>query len=287
MSDQLRNKMQQWEATPPPAVWPALSRVLDEQQAEIQLQSRLTALEESPPAHCWDNIAQELEPQSSIETPPHKDLVPVKPLYPYLIRYAGAAAVAGLALWIFLEKPFNSRPDDITTAIVPTLVSPTPAGKAVDIGNMETRPTDLVQAIAAVDINTGQKGTRVLENPKSNRDPIYSLPDYKANLRESTAAIQTDIPVKVVPARPSTLSQDTPSRYISIMLADGTPLKVSTKLAPYYDRLLADSKQDSNEEDVVSQQVRKLKKKLSDISLAPGPYNFFEMVAMIELMNKD
>ncbi|ULQ58068.1 hypothetical protein KJS94_07615 [Flavihumibacter rivuli] len=287
MSDQLRNRMHQWEATPPAAVWPAISRELDEQQAEMQLQSRLSAMEELPPAQCWGKIALELEPQRSIETTPRKDLVPVRPLYPYLIRYAGAAAVAGLALWLFFEKPFNSKPDDITTAIVPTLVAPTPEGNTGDSGTMDTKPPAMVQAISSLDITPGLKGTRLQEASKSNRDPIYSLPDYKANLRESTTAIQTDIPVKVVPARPSKLTQDTPARYISIMLADGTPLKVSTKLAPYYDRLLADSKQESNEEDVVSQQVRKLKKKLSDISLAPGPYNFFEMVAMIELMNKD
>lgn len=60
MSNDLKNKMLQWESKPPEVVWNKIATSLDTDD-EYKLAQRLSSFQTKPPAHAWEKIETELE----------------------------------------------------------------------------------------------------------------------------------------------------------------------------------------------------------------------------------
>lgn len=97
MSEQLKHKMQQWEAPPPPGCWEAIASRLDD--AGTSLPARLYNLELAPPPASWNNIIVALKQTGRSKTP-------VRSFSRNLNRLAAAAIIIVLITggWILLTQ---------------------------------------------------------------------------------------------------------------------------------------------------------------------------------------
>jgi len=132
MSEQLKHKMKQWEATPPPGCWEAIASRLSDTPAYAALAAKLYDSAVLPPPASWPVIAAALEETA-------RPAAPVRPLYKKsYFRMAAAAvlllAVAGYA-WYAQNQP-GKKQVAITPAPLPA--SHQPPGATTKIATRES-----------------------------------------------------------------------------------------------------------------------------------------------------
>ncbi len=154
MPETVRDRLQQWETPPPPGAWGVIAAALTEDRAEATLRARLETFNAPPPPAAWAAISNGLDPsaapvEASLRAIPAKEAaaaaeasgetrdkktrpmeVPVRFLYPYLLRYAGAAAVIAFLVWAFNQWSDAGPDQHLSTAIAvpaaPSSTTPAP-----------------------------------------------------------------------------------------------------------------------------------------------------------------
>ena len=270
MTDPLRNRMQHWEADPPPGLWDNISRELTEGKAEQRIRERIGALETTPPVQSWQSIAREIsEPVSPVETP----VIPIRPLYPYLFRYAAVAIVAGIMAWLLIDRPFSTPSSEIATSIVEP-------------------PAPRIEANNAVVTEPGNKTANLVET-----DPDAVTHERKDPQREPRHASVRQVPeLPPVEQKPVQLSVNLPSqqavqelhvqnrnpRYITITNEAGEPVRLSAKFAYLYYQQVAGS-----EPAPINEIMNRLQQRLSQRPIVPDPANLLDMLRLREFVEKD
>src|SRR5579885_3316697 len=92
MSNQLRNKMYDYEVKPPEASWDKIVTALNNEEVTDGLSSKLYDLEATPPASAWQEIKNSLDQEA-------KSTISKAKIIHNLIRYA--AAIVIITLMVF------------------------------------------------------------------------------------------------------------------------------------------------------------------------------------------
>lgn len=92
MSELLKEKLSNYEVSPPPVVWESIHQELEESNALSRLSNKMYNYEVEPPALAWQTITQGI----SEVIPVHQ--IPVKSISRKFYRIAAAAAVLGVVL---------------------------------------------------------------------------------------------------------------------------------------------------------------------------------------------
>lgn len=108
MSNDLRNKMLQWECKPPESTWDKVVTSLDADE-EYALSRKLSSFQSQPPAHVWEHIEAGLNKRE-----PGR-LLSLYQQHKRVFQYTGAAAVLiFLAVITSLIVTNNSAPNELT-----------------------------------------------------------------------------------------------------------------------------------------------------------------------------
>lgn len=283
----LRDKMYNYEVTPPANSWEKIRSALTEETNEFP--EKLRRYEVTPPAGVWEKINSALSPEENI---PVKKSDPstiaqdyrVRRIAP-LLKYAAAAVILiGLVTFGVIkfssktsgEKEFADKGNKILSNDASTLPK-TEAGAsatAPTIGDQQRDDAALEESkktYAKLDLsdNTKRELRQALMKPvdlisSDNADdnfPEVCFPDYIRTVLANSPKINTA------------------DRYIMLMTPEGNIIRVSKKWA---DLVCCVSGED--EADECKDQLNKWRQKIATSSVAPSPANFMDILSMVELL---
>jgi hypothetical protein len=294
MSDPLRNRIQQWEKSPPPGAWQNIAMELGELNAEKRISEKVLALETSPPVSTWEAIQEQLLPESR-EAKKRAIVVPIRPLYPYLFRYGAVAIMIGLIAWIFMDSPFSQDPEKITTSIVPAETSATVPGNASGTASTEktivTENSDGSIPEAAPDEPVKEAAFR----DKTKRDPVHSKvaklaaeirdPEYIQKMLDNSLSRSNNPGLSAMPEMQVLPVQNKDPRYISISNEKGEIIRLSAKFAPLYHAFF--QHQENLQNNPAYDMMNRLQQQIIRQPFTPGPDNMFDLLRLRDLLEKE
>jgi hypothetical protein len=308
MSSELRNKLLNTEAAPPPQVWSNIAAQLDDCGFEFQFpsvlknaeaappantfQNIITALnneilaprnaaalyqmEVAPPAAAWAAIKKNLDITAEAAIPEHRRFVP-------FIKYAAAAAVAGLMFWGGLQL-FNNKKGDKGLAVNPVNTSV----------NTADTPQKNTTATLPDDVNVTDDVTSAIDEARNDAaleesKQVYAKVDVPALKRRisktfDATALLPD-PAVTVGERGFDISETyataddqlaTTDKYIVLMTPEGNIIRMSKKMC----NLVCCVSGEEQDNECVDQ-MSKWRKQMADHPKALSPGNFIDIVSLI------
>ena len=209
----LKDKMYNYEVTPPSSVWDKIAIDLNEAELSNKFPNQLYNAQVTPPSSAWDNLAVGLKEAGLTATFPEriynaevippgsawekissslhaKDETPVKPLYKRIlpvVRYAAAAIVVGIIAFVVVKFSVGNNGDNNS------MQASNKAGDTSRPGNVNTviaPPASLANAVDEDDKALEQSKTMVAKLDRPLRRPTRKLNTYSAesNISYSDAA---------------------------------------------------------------------------------------------------
>ncbi|ULQ54551.1 hypothetical protein [Flavihumibacter fluvii] len=282
MSDQLRNKIQQWEASPPENAWANIAVALQEVNAEARLAHRLQEHEESPPPAIMAIVLDQLQPKEKPQMP-QAPVIPLQPLYPYLFRYGAAAALIGIIAWVFVGNPFwkNVQQDNAATLANQAGAAPVPT----------TEPAPSIATAITGNAGTNKETTppedQIVSNDLPARDPKYAVVRHTHIPAKATGAFTHSPTLSQAPALSQQLLpvQDRNLRYITIYSENGAPIRLSAKFAPLYYAMYHPD--DNSAPRIAENLLQQMQQQMSRRPFIPDPNNHFDMIMLVDLLQQE
>jgi hypothetical protein len=282
MSEQLKNKMYQWEAIPPPVCWDIITSRLDDAVAPAT--TRLRDLELPPPPSSWSTIARALELPASAKAP-------AKIVTRNLYRVAAAAIIVLLVTggWIWVIN----LPGDKTK---PQIAAPAPASNHLPV------PGNVI-----VD-NSGQNNeddnTTTPGNYTGNSSAAHKPPPADARLlKYASVSIQPAhqvYPIKVNYASPPGDDNGTIIRnmdpslanteYMILNCPNGKTTRASVKMADALRYLYSEADTDdpaakaTNENKPWKKRLQDWRNKIISAHFIPASNNFLDIIDLKDLL---
>lgn len=263
-----KDKMYNYEATPPSTGWEKIAAALDEAQLQNEFPSRLYNMEIDPPATAWEKINSSLNPANeAITTSPLRRI-------PSFFRYAAAAIFIGVVALGIIK--FTANNDTNKTGAAQIMVS---KDSSVPSKNVIAAPETLTAKSDSNEENEAIEKSKTmlakLDRPvkrigRVRHSIISSNVDNsdEADLSESIYAYADHVP-------------NLADRYIMLMTPDGNIIRMSKK---WSDLLccVSGEEQDTDCKD----QLKKWQKKIATSSLAPSPGNFMDILGLVNSLNE-
>jgi hypothetical protein len=280
MSDQWRNRILNWESSAPPGTWENIAISLDELNAEKKLSDKLLVYEVVPPEEIQGLIIQHITDAEKIEKPA-APVIPMQPLYPFLIRYGAVAVCIGLIAWVLSGNLFWNRKAEGNVVGNEAVVNIAPAAK------------EPVNSISAAVTGNDQSVVeeKIAEANFSNDAPAKNI--------KYAVVRQVVSPAKIL--SPGILSErmlHTPFkrlrelpvqkrnlRYILIPVSAGNAVKLSAKFAPLYYKLVEDPQ--ALPAKTPARSLLKMQERLFSQPLLPNPNSHLDLLRLIELLQQE
>jgi hypothetical protein len=297
MSGSLKNKLQQFEIAPPPAVWEKLSRQIDEEfvAADNRLAAKLEEASMPAPAGAWDKINAELTGNAFVGD----QRVKVVPLYK---RIAVAAIVTGILFlgglyFLNINKPENNIVKTVPEKIIPPAAS-TEQPKKSDTGNstlMAANEKPVPKFTRAVNrplpkprIPAQNAIAAVDYTPYPEQAPLYDL--------QTVSALQP-VSVSAPPLRDkkgniildASLISNPDDEYITVTGPNGKQTKISSKFLSclgYINATLTSNEVDTRAIQCKTQFEEWRKKILAQPAFIPTANNFFDIFELKDLLQE-
>lgn len=270
------NTLKNAEFPPPSTAWNHITTSLDKHFFSADITEQLYLMEATPPAAAWTAISRTLDSEKEAAIPEHRRFAP-------FIRYAAAAAVAGIMIWagtsLFSGKEKNKG------ATASTAAEPEKADS-----NQSTPSTAGKQVLD--DINTAIEEARnnaALEESKG----VYASVDVAAvqkkakdrnfNFPNNPDVINTG--VRGLPEMDGDIYYEPPidaENYVVLMTPDGKFVRMSKKLGDFV-CCIAGEEQDKNCTDEMS----RLREKMVNRPMAHSPGNFMDLVNLVSSMDEN
>jgi len=322
MSEQLRHKMIDFEATPPPAAWETIAARLEDDTRYAALAATMNHFEPAPPADSWKAIAARIEDDAQYATlatkmnhfdvpPPfnawnhiagslqetEQDNIPVtaKPAIrrSIILRMAVAAALITVIIgaWMFFNRPTGN------TLVKNNPVTPT--SPVVVENNTSHTATD----------QPSRKETAAIISAPAQRTGRNQYAAARTTGHELKYAIVNSIPAfrnspVVIPSSPildenGVVIRDmdvltTNSNYLIVMGPNGQTARISSKFANVIRYLNGTDNHDAEEyidkvikeSDTWKKRFQEWRNKISQSSFIPSSANFLDIIEFKELIQE-
>jgi hypothetical protein len=265
MSEQLQNKMLNYEVTPPSAVWDKIAIALDESHISNEFSSALYHLEIAPPQSAWQQIETELNNNNFARKP--AKVVPLR-------RYAVAASILAFVALGSLYLFSSSGKKAVAKGKAEIQVTSPKNNEEAPIQNQSTdeearNDAALEQSkhtMAKLDASTKSKSFYASFNEAVDVNSVDLNPEgtYK-ELDYSNAFDNISQP----------LNESIASRYIMFKTSDGSFIRMSKKLSGMI-CCVSGEEQDDNCKD----QMKKWREKIA-ASATHSPGNFLDIFNLV------
>lgn len=278
MSSGLKDKMYNYEVTPPPNTWDKIASALDESHLSSEFPAVLYNLESQPPANAWKKIEASLNEEQAI--PQRRRIIP-------FLRYAAAAAIIFFLAWgsIQLFKGKNAEEEiakeettqPVTQPVVPSNNIPSTTNSE-NVTISDTKRDDVA-------LENSKRTYASLDLPARNRarsltaslyiEPVDPVNSLEINPQDTYKELQY-ADVHMDPDHQETLAT-TANRYIMLMTPEGNIIRMSKKLG---DLLCCVAGEDVDEE--CKDQMKRWRQKLASSSVAPSTGNFMDILNLVK-----
>ncbi len=300
----LKDKMYNYEVTPPSSVWDKIAIDLNEAELSNKFPNQLYNAQVTPPIYAWDNIAAELK-QAGLTatfperiynaeiTPPanawekissslhEKNETPVRPLYKRIspvVRYAAAAIVIGIIAFVVVKfsvgnnngdnnsmQASNKAGDTSHSGKVNTVIAP-PASPANAVDE-DDKALEQSKTMVAKLNRPLKRSTQKLNEYSEENNVGYSDAAYR-ELSQSIYAYEDHVP-------------SVAERYVMLMTPDGKIIRMSKKWGELL-CCVSGEEQDAECQD----QLKKWREKVANSSLAPSPANFMDILELVNSLEE-
>lgn len=295
MPGSLQNKLQQFEVTPPPAVWNKIVEQLNEEfvPADGFVSSKIADTTVAPPAIVWDKISAELFSDSA-QQPEKGRVVPIN-----FKRIAIAAAVLGLialALVYFSGDEKIQQPEVVQT----TPVAPQQAPESKPL-TAQANPQQKTESIAAVTVKkkTLPRAPQSIASGASYVETAYAgeSPEEAHLYDLNTVSTVDNVSVSAPPLRDksgnlimdlATISAPN-DPYIVVTGPNGKQTKISSKFLSclgYMNANLSSSEMDSKAIRCTTQFEEWRRRLLSEPAFIPTANNFFDIFELKDMLQE-
>ena len=289
MSEQLKHKMQQWEATPPTGCWHAIAARISDGHASAT--ARLYDIEIPPPAHSWHTITSALNKTA-------RPAAPVKTIYRKLYRTAAIAAlliiIIGGGRWSV--RWFGSR---FATREQAGISSP---AVPVSTGGFGNRPA----ASAAVpNTRPGNDANDTGDNFNGYRNPVRrpvavntrSLKYTSVNIQPAYHAYPITVEQSSLPADAVTIRNNmnpllVDNNYLVITSPNGEATRASLKIIDALRYLYGDNSAEeaadktNNENSHWKKRLQEWRTKIISSHFIPASTNFLDIIDLKDLIDE-
>ena len=285
MSNQLQNKMYDYEVKPPEGSWDKIVTALNDEEGAENISSKIYDLEATPPDSAWEQIKNVLEKDPEAPASKPKEI-------PYL-RYAAAAVIIALMVFggirlinndsgkkeITVNKNFKLTKDSVAPSNN-TIASATPLKNSAEA---DEKSDDA--ALEASKQTVAKNDFPISTKLKLSRESYLSAP---AHYIETVTDAEASYPnlhysemLQPLYANEST-TEDLSDRYIMLKSPDGNFFRMSKKLADLI-CCISGEDQDANCKD----QLQRWREKIACSPLAPSPGNFMDILNLIASLQDD
>ena len=270
----LKNKMINYEVTPPADSWDKIATALNDAHSQDQFPSRLYNMEITPPATTWETIEASLN--NNIETPV---LAPIRRLSP-LFRYAAAAILVGIVAFGIIRLTMTNNS-----------INSTQVGESKD----SSTPLNNLNATGGT-ASTGLDS----DSGKSAKKEVMVEKDKPALTKSSSPVKRTQRTIPTLAARRNNTMNDmdedltqtlyayanhiptVADRYVMLMTPDGNIIRMSKKWSELL-CCVSGEEQDADCKD----QLKKWQQKIASSELAPSPGNFMDILGLVNSLNEN
>jgi hypothetical protein len=307
MSSELKNKLLNLEATPPPQLWEEIAAQLDDCGLTYQFPARLrnatatppptalknifsaldkesipayaTALYEmevAPPAAAWAGIKKNLDIAQEAAIPEHRRFAP-------FIKYAAAATVAGLLFWggiqFFSGKKADSNMASTTTTDTIAPAHAAPSANAEMATNLPSAE-EIQNEDAALEASKQVYAKLDAETIKKKRTVQYDTYNLEVDPSITVQSRSLDIAETAIPNADEQLA--TTDKYIVLMTPDGNFIRMSKKMGDMV-CCVSGEEQDEN----CTDQMSKWRKQIADHPKALSPGNFLDIIGLVNSLQEE
>jgi hypothetical protein len=278
----LKDKMYNYEMTPPANTWEKVSTALDELQESNDFSKKIQNIEITPPKDVWEKISSGLDDVIIIPIERNKKLST-------FLRYA-AAAVVLIGLITFGAIKFSSKTSgnsevakkDNNASTNDSIVLP---NAETSTENLASTQTDEQRDDAALE--ESKKTYAKLDLSENSKQKIRnSLMMKPAELISSSNSDRNYPEVCFPDDLRITLANsprvNTSERYVMLMTPDGNIIRMSKKWA---DLLCCVSGED--EDEACKDQLKKWREKIANAPVAPSPGNFMDILSLVESLHNN
>lgn len=324
MSEQLRHKMIDFEATPPPAAWETIASRLEDDGKHAALATKMKNFETpapaaswkviaarieddaqhaalvnkmnkygvAPPAAAWSNIAASLHPAEE------KQIIPVIPRRTIFYRLAAAAVIlfAITGAWMILGKRASvektiakNKPAVPANTVVVKGDKPIPANSNV------AAKTNVIVEAEQPNQHTPKSTYVAYANAGSNHDLKYAIVNDIPAFQSGPIQIKSSPILDANGVVIRDMDVLTTSNYLVVMGPNGQTTRISSKFASVIRYLNGTDDSNGTEEyidrvikesDTWKKRFQEWRNKISQSSFIPSSANFLDIIEFKELIQE-
>lgn len=269
-------KLYEAEATPPADSWTKIASAITTDEAPEYI-TRLYNLEVEPPVGAWQNISGALGDDSLPRIPRRRKIIPI-------IRYAAAASFVAVVAFGAFKLLHQKTTDGIAgKTVVPPNASPItvhPESQQNPPAQSEPAPSNNLPKertiLAKVNATTRKKSSSN-QPPKSGY--MTQTPDLvSATTDETTANFQQASLRGEVPGNCPLIADA--DRYLNFMNPDGSPIRVSKKLADAVGCFYSNGTSDEYKQ--CQEQIKRWRDKITQSTPASSADHFMDILDILK-----
>ncbi|HVT84525.1 MAG TPA: hypothetical protein VHD35_04955 [Chitinophagaceae bacterium] len=285
MSNQLRNKMHDYEITPPHGLWDKIETTLSEKEQTTELSTKLFDLEVTPPPLAWQQIKNVLEKDPEAPVSKSKKIS--------YLSYAAAAVIIALMIFGGIRLINTDSVKKEITVNKNTTLTKDPAAPSNHTTASATSLNNSIEADEIRDDAALEESKRTIAKNdftistklKLARESYLSAPahyiDNAADVTNNYPNLHYSAMLQPLFANASS-TEDLSDRYIMLKTPDGNFFRMSKKLA---DLICCISGEDQDEN--CKDQLQRWREKIACSPLAPSPGNFMDILNLIASLQDD
>lgn len=280
----LKEKLYNYEASPPPGTWNKIAAAIEESMIGAEFQGTLHDMEVTPPRSAWKNIAASLEKEPAMVIPAGRKYIPV-------LRYAAAAAVAGLILLAGLRLFKQSTPGDQNLVVKTGEKVPVKTIDPVTTRDTKENPSIAEESQESLDDAALEESKHTLARletrPGRNQshlriEPVYTSKAAFSDLAPEQTYKELDYSDALNSASHEENLSLTASRYVMMLTPDGQFIRMSKKLG---DLVCCVSGEEQDPECI--DQINQWRKKVATSTLTPSPGNFMDILNLVKSLQEN
>lgn len=263
----LRDRMYNYEVTPPDDGWQRIASALDEAEMQNDFPRRLYLQELDPPDGTWNRIAEQIQPQATVVRSWR---------IPSFVKYAAAAVLVGIVAFGIYRLAFKQSDSESYSA---TSQPPFDSGTGIKQPQQNNLATENEQTAVNETAQTGEPApyvnipryTRATTSEKSVPAPkgaIFKRLETDQELSHSIYAY-TDI------------TPDISDRYVMLMTPEGNLIRMSKK---WSDLLCCVSGEEQDAD--CRNQLKKWQEKIATATLSSAPGNFIDILGLVNSLDE-